>query len=134
MTTEPGAVSTSKTDKRADFPLVFDRLQAILARHAPPLTVTTETVTHYETLAKPTATYPAGVPFGVVQTKKSYVSFHLFPLYLFPDLRDGMPELLRQRMQGKTCFNFKRVDEPAMVALERLTAIGLERYRLANLV
>jgi len=44
--------------------------------------------------------------FAAVQIKKSYVSFHLFPVYLDPALLDGMSDALRKRMQGKSCFNF----------------------------
>ena len=44
--------------------------------------------------------------FAAVQIKKSYVSFHLFPVYLEPSLLDEISDTLRKRMQGKSCFNF----------------------------
>mgnify|MGYP006184754197 FL=1 len=44
--------------------------------------------------------------FAAVQIKKSYVSFHLFPVYLDASLLDGISDALRKRMQGKSCFNF----------------------------
>ena len=44
--------------------------------------------------------------FAAVQIKKSYVSFHLFPVYLDPALLDEISDALRKRMQGKSCFNF----------------------------
>lgn len=44
--------------------------------------------------------------FAAVQIKKSYVSFHLFPVYLEPSLLDEISDALRKRMQGKSCFNF----------------------------
>ncbi|WP_397577440.1 hypothetical protein [Sphingorhabdus sp.] len=60
--------------------------------------------------------------FAAVQIKKSYVSFHLFPVYLEPSLLDEISDALRKRMQGKSCFNFGPkhnipVDEmPSLVA------------------
>lgn len=51
--------------------------------------------------------------FGAVQVKKSFVSFHLMPVYARPELLDGLSPALKQRMQGKSCFNFAEVD-PAL--------------------
>ncbi len=54
--------------------------------------------------------------------KKSYVAFHLMPLYVQPDLAiDISPELTRRR-QGKTCFNFKKVEPDLFDQLAVLTA------------
>jgi hypothetical protein len=53
--------------------------------------------------------------FGAVTIKKSYVAYHLMPLYTDPALGDGMSAALLQRRQGKSCFNFK-VAEPELFA------------------
>jgi hypothetical protein len=67
--------------------------------------------------------------FGAVQVKKSMVSVHLMPVYLQPGLLDGISDALRARMQGKSCFNFSRV-EPALVEeLAALTAAGYASYQ-----
>ena len=88
----------------------------------------------YSLDAPPSAARPHGRFFGAAQIKQRYVSFHLMPVYVFPDLLDGLPDRLRQRMQGKSCFNFTAVDEPTLADLARLTAAGFERYRQAELV
>jgi hypothetical protein len=49
--------------------------------------------------------------FGGVQIKKRYVSAHLMPVYSDPTLLDPVSDDLRRRMQGKSCFNFTRLDE-----------------------
>jgi hypothetical protein len=59
--------------------------------------------------------------FGAVQLKKNYVSWHLMPLYALPSLHDGVPLELAKRMQGKSCFNFKKVEPELFEALEQLT-------------
>jgi hypothetical protein len=66
--------------------------------------------------------------FGAVQLKKSYVSFHLMPVYTHPELLDGLSPALKQRMQGKSCFNFTEVDPRLFKELAALTQAGCARY------
>jgi hypothetical protein len=72
-----------------------------------------------------------GKPYGYVagiRRGKRYVSYYLMPVYAFPDLFEFMSPELRRRMQGKSCFNFTKVDEPLFAELERVTTAGLEPY------
>jgi hypothetical protein len=41
----------------------------------------------------------------------AYVSFYLMPVYMYPDLVDGISLELTKRKQGKSCFNFETVDD-----------------------
>ncbi|MFZ3080944.1 MAG: hypothetical protein WA109_14800 [Bellilinea sp.] len=70
--------------------------------------------------------------FGSVQLRKNYVSFYLMPVYVFPDLLNGISDSLRKRMQGKSCFNFKQPDPALFEELAVLTRAGFERYRSAG--
>lgn len=72
--------------------------------------------------------------FGGVQTKKNYVSFHLMPVYAFPELLEGISPELKKRMQGKSCFNFRQVDEPLFAELAALADAGYRRYVQAGLL
>lgn len=72
--------------------------------------------------------------FGAVQIKKSFVSYHLMPVYLQPGLLDGLSPGLRSRMQGKSCFNFAEVDPVLFQELAALTEAGFESYRAQGLV
>ena len=67
--------------------------------------------------------------FAAVRKGKSYVSFHLFPVYMFPELLHGLSPALKKRMQGKSCFNFKTVDEELLAELRELTARGVRMTR-----
>ncbi|MGB3738042.1 MAG: hypothetical protein WA948_01690 [Pontixanthobacter sp.] len=60
--------------------------------------------------------------FGAVQIRKNYVSCHLLPLYTLPATLDEVSADLRKHMQGKSCFNFKKVEPELFNALERLIA------------
>jgi hypothetical protein len=62
------------------------------------------------------------------------VSFHLMPVYIFPELLDGMSPELRRRMQGKSCFNFTAPDPELLSELTELTNAGFARYREAGYV
>ena len=57
-----------------------------------------------------------------------FPSFHLFPIYVFPELLDGISPELKKHMQGKSCFNFKTMDETLFAELAALAAAGIERF------
>ncbi len=112
-----------------DFAPCFSALRALLQPHAAGLVLRTDTPDCYY-LDTPYP-LPSGQPlfFGSVQIKKSYVSYYLMPVYVKPELVADLSPGLRQRMQGKSCFNFKRVEPELFAELARLTAAGLQSYR-----
>ena len=67
--------------------------------------------------------------FGAVQVKKSYVSFHLMPVYLKPELLVPVSAELKSRMQGKSCFNFASVEPVLFKELAALTKAGYASYK-----
>jgi hypothetical protein len=67
--------------------------------------------------------------FGAVQARRRYVSYHLMPVYVEPELLAGISPALRKRMQGKSCFNFTSTDAALVEELAALTQAGYERYR-----
>ena len=120
--------------KQDGFPAVFAQLKWLLEPHADNLVVTADEPGNYALDAPASPAYPAGLFFGGVQVKKNYASFHLMPVYVFPDLLDGVPDRLCKRMQGKSCFNFATLDDETVADLTRLTATGYERYCQAGFV
>jgi hypothetical protein len=66
--------------------------------------------------------------FGGVRLGKAYVSFYLMSVYASPDLLNSMSPELKKRMQGKSCFNFKEVDEKLFKELKQLTKAGAARF------
>ncbi|MDH5731478.1 MAG: hypothetical protein OEZ58_21035 [Gammaproteobacteria bacterium] len=67
--------------------------------------------------------------FAGVEINKNYVSYHLMPVYVNPSLLDDISPNLRQRMQGKSCFNFKTVDSDLFEELITLTQAGFKDYQ-----
>ena len=115
--------------KTEAFPETFDALRQIMAPYEPELRLDTNDGANYSLTALPSDTYPEGLWFGGVQIKKNYVSYHLMPVYVFPDLLDDMSAGLKKRMQGKSCFNFRTPDPVLVDELSALTKAGFDRYR-----
>jgi hypothetical protein len=111
----------------ATFDAVFERLRGILKPYESEMHVSADDDTWYGLdLAPPEERNPT-TWFGSVRRGKRYVSIYLMPVYVDPDLMDDASPELRRRMQGKSCFNFTKVDEPLIAELEALTRTGYER-------
>ncbi len=59
---------------------------------------------------------------------KNYVSFYLMSVYGSPGIMKSISPGLKKRMQGKSCFNFKEVDEKLFKELDQLTKAGAARF------
>ena len=111
----------------------YSALRAILAAHAKALKVTADGPKGYSLCTPYSENWKKELFFGAVQVMKNYVSFHLFPVYMFPDLLGGISDGLRARMQGKSCFNFRAPDEALFRELAALTKTGLARMKKEKL-
>jgi hypothetical protein len=63
---------------------------------------------------------------------KSYVSYHLMPVYGCPELVAGLSDRLRAGMQGKACFNFRAVEPALFQELTQLTERGIRAFKKAG--
>jgi hypothetical protein len=66
--------------------------------------------------------------YGGVRLGKNYVSYYLMSVYAAPELVRNMSPELKKRMQGKSCFNFKTVDEQLFAELKALTRVGAAKF------
>ncbi len=118
-----------------EFQSIYDELSKLLKEYEDHLDVKHNTSDNYyldtrkiyERNKKP-------IFFGAVQIKKNYVSFHLMPVYVYPELLDNLSEGLKKRMQGKSCFNFKKYDDELFNELKLLTKQGYEKYKENNMI
>ena len=108
---------------------VFQILKKSISKHQKKLDVQTDNPTSYYLNCPKPDSNGKTVFFGAVQSRKSYVSYHLMPVYMYPDLLDGISPELKKRMQGKSCFNFKKIDEAVFEELDTLTKSALERFQ-----
>jgi hypothetical protein len=119
--------------KASDFGPVFTGLRELMARHGQALVVKVDKPDNYY-VNSPKPYNKKDLFFGAVQAKKNYVSYHLFALYMFPELMEGLSPELKERMQGKACFNFTSVDEGLFQELAALTSRGFEAFRRRELI
>ena len=119
---------------KEDFQTIFDKLKPILTDFADDLIVTTDEPGNYYLNTPFSEKYKKELFFGAAQIKKSYVSFHLMPVYMFPDLLDDVSPGLKKRMQGKSCFNFTATSEETLSELAGLTRRGFDKFRQENLI
>jgi len=108
--------------------MIFIKLKSVLKPYSPKLKVKTNTADTYYLEGGLSTKWRKELFFASVQIKKNYVSFHLMPVYMYPDLLKSVPPELKKRMQGKSCFNFKKVDGSLFDELARLTKQGFERF------
>ena len=119
------------TELNPDFAQIYSRFKDLLSKYA-------DENLHLR-MVKPDQCELIGPPtprslgremwFGSARIGKRYVSYHLMPIYAFPDLLDTMSPALKKRMQGKSCFNFTHVDDQLFTELEVLTERGYERFK-----
>lgn len=112
---------------QTDFPLVFESLTSILKPYAKKLTVKVDTADTFYLDAAYIEKWKKELFFASVQVKKNYVSFYLMPVYMYPDLLKNITPELKKHMQGKSCFNFKKIEKPLFEELSKLTKQGFER-------
>jgi hypothetical protein len=72
--------------------------------------------------------------FGGGRLGKRYVSYYLMPAYVNPSLLEDISPELKRGMQGKSCFNFTKLDDKLMDEVSWLTRRGLESYRAAGII
>lgn len=108
---------------------VFDALKALMEPHTRSLDVKHDEPGNFYVDTFHVMKNKKRLWFGGVEIKKNYVSYHLMPVYLNPRLLENMSPELKKRMQGKSCFNFRSIDDNLLGELGRLTKRGVQDYR-----
>jgi hypothetical protein len=122
----------SAMSSQNDLPLVFEQLKNILKPYAETLDLKADTSETYYLDGPYREKWKKQLFFGSAQVKKNYVSFYLMPVYMYPDLlKDVSPEL-KKHMQGKSCFNFKKIELDLFEELAELTHKSAERFQKEN--
>ena len=113
---------------QAEFLLVFEKLKSILKPYSSKLIVKADTSDGFSLDGTYNEKWKKELFFGAAQIKKNYVSFYLMPVYMYADLsKDISPELKKHR-QGKSCFNFKKIEASLFDELTQLAEQAFERF------
>ena len=114
------------------FPLVFEELKNILKPYEGQLTLKADTSDSYNLDGPYSDKWKKELFFGSAQIKKNYVSFYLMPVYMYPELLKDISPELKKHMQGKSCFNFTKVEPELFAELAELTRKGAEKFKKEN--
>src|SRR6266545_3575411 len=117
---------------QTDFPLIFEELKAILKPYSAKFTVKEDATDGYSLEGPYSQKWKKELFFGAAQIKKNYVSFYLMPVYMYPELLKDISPELKKRMQGKSCFNFNKVEPDLFNELASLTRKGVEKFKKEN--
>ena len=113
---------------KSDFTKVFAELKSIFKPYAKKMDVLHDTDAHYMLNTRFIMRNKQPLCFGGVRMGKSYVSFYLMSVYASPELLKNISPELRKRMQGMSCFNFKKVDKKLFSELKTLTKDGATKF------
>lgn len=115
-----------------DFPTVFEHLKNILKPYAPNLTITADTSNSYSLDGPYSEKWKKQLFFASAVVKKNYVSYYLMPVYMYPELLQDISPELKKHMQGKSCFNFKKVEPDLFGELTELTRKSAKKFQQEN--
>jgi hypothetical protein len=115
--------------QRKSFQAVFDALKPVFEAYAEHLAVQTDKPGAYYLETKTEIRKGQRFQFGGVKIGKAYVSFHLMPIYMNPNLQATISPELKKRMQGKSCFNFTAIDPGHVAELTKLTKAGFDEFK-----
>jgi hypothetical protein len=108
---------------------IFQSLKKILELYASKMDVKADTEESFYLECKKEVKKGYPMFFGAVRYGKTYISYYLMPVYSQPALLEGMSPELKKRMQGKSCFNFKKSEPELFKELNQLTKRGFETFR-----
>lgn len=115
--------------KPIDLKSVYDALVKVLKKYEKNLKVSTDNKSSYQLIGPMSEKFKKELWFGGVQIKKNYVSYHLMPVYMYSDLIKEIPDELKKRIQGKSCFNFIKIDKDLFIQLAELTDKSIKTFK-----
>ncbi len=118
-----------------DLNAIFDRLQPLLAEHAPPFVEREGGIQgkrDYQLWSERDVVIEGKprneVYFAGLIVQKSFVGFYYMPVYAEPERKKLFaPELLKL-LKGKSCFHVKRLDEELVGQMRDALAEGRRLY------
>ena len=126
--------ATEVVDRTESFAAAFFGLKRIFAPYTKSLNVNADTRTRLYLETKSASYKGKPLFFGAVISGRAYVSFHLMPLYWDGSLTKKLSANLKNKMQGKSCFNFTAPEPKLFRELAKVTAAGFALYKRKNLL
>jgi hypothetical protein len=126
------ALKKAPESKETDFAAAFAALRRMLVPYADRFHVAHDTPEHFYLETKTPVYKGKPLMFAAVRMGRAYVSYHLFPIYMKPALAAKISPELKLRMQGKSCFNFAKLEPSLIEELASLTASSVPAFKEAG--
>ncbi|HPB25859.1 MAG TPA: hypothetical protein PLB59_08065 [Bacteroidales bacterium] len=111
----------------------FEKIKSMYQQFVPPLSIMMETSERYDLYSAKEVEIKnrryKEIYFGSVILKPKYTGFYFMPVYLFPEMLNEVPEILKKLQTGKSCFHIKKNDEQLFKAIEELMKAGFATYK-----
>ncbi len=107
---------------------LFKTLKLMLSKSGENLVCTVDEKGEYSLSTRHIMKNKKNMFFGAVKERKNDVSYHLMPVYVFPEILVDVSPALKKRMHGKSCFNFRSVDNNLFEELNVLTITAYDRF------
>ncbi len=123
------AQQAAKHDMRAaQLSEVFKALKPLLEKHRGNMEVAHDEKGNFYLYSHHILSSGKPLFFGAVIMRQYYVSYHLMPVYLQPYLLKGVSRTLTQKMYGKSCFKFRKINDKLFAQLDGLTQRSYKYY------
>lgn len=108
---------------------VFRELKSIMASYSALMDCTENSSDSYNLFTRHIQGNGKALYFGGIKINKNFVSYHLMPIYVFPELTLSMDPELKKHLKGKSCFNFKILKASELMQLKTLTELCFNKYK-----
>jgi len=112
---------------------IFAQIKPLLKAYQPRLKSKVDDDTHFDLWTTKEAViqgrkFPE-VYFAAVMLNKSYVSLHYMPIYAEPESKKYLKPELLSKLNGKSCFNFKKIDSVLLEQIKETLDRGFKEYQ-----
>lgn len=114
---------------------IFEIIKTVLKKHSPPMVVSKDKEDVFELMGNKPVPYGSkktivpGLYFSSVVARKDMISFYFFPIYYHTaDFIDLIPTMSKC-LKGKTCFNFKKIEQVNAKELNALLKKGVVAWK-----
>lgn len=114
---------------------IFEKIKSALQKQSPPMIVSKNSENCFELIGNKSIAYGSkkqlmpGMYFCSVIMHKDMISFHFFPIYMKRELFEPLIPTTIKHLKGKSCFNFKKMEQVNEKELSALLKKGVESWK-----
>lgn len=116
--------------------IIFDKVKNILQKFTPPMAVSKNKESSvFELIGNIAVPYGSkkvmvpGMYFSSVVARKDMISYYFFPMYMREGDYDSLLVNSKKYLKGKTCFNYKKVEQVDEKELTAVLKKGIQQFK-----